>query len=80
MTITEDPTAATPLRPHWTSAAPDSRWLAEARSLADELADRAPVHDREGSFVQDGFDRLRAGGFLSMLVPTASSCVVVLII
>ena len=69
-TTTENSTTAADQTPHWSTAAPDSRWVTGARALAPELAEQAQAHDREGSFVQDGFDRLREWGFVSMLVPT----------
>jgi alkylation response protein AidB-like acyl-CoA dehydrogenase len=48
-------------------AEPD--WPALARELAARFADRAPQHDREGSFPYENFEELRAAGFLAMTVP-----------
>jgi acyl-CoA dehydrogenase len=55
---------------HWTRAAGDSPWIGLARRLAPTLAERAEIHDRDGSFVADGIELVRANGLLSMLVPT----------
>lgn len=68
MTLTEDrPTAA--LARHWTGAPADSRWIALARDLVVRLADTAAQHDRDGTFVHDGFELLREHGLMSLLVP-----------
>ena len=53
----------------WTGVDPDSRWVAAARRLVPRLAERAEQHDRDGTFVADCFDDLRAEGFMSLLVP-----------
>jgi len=78
MTVT-DPTpttapqpipAPTPVAPvHWTGAPGDSRWIAAARDLVPELADRAAALDASGEFAHDSYDLLRAHHFPSMLVP-----------
>lgn len=65
-----DGASAPPSVPHWTGADPDSRWIAAARRLVPRLAERAAQHDRDGTFVTDCFDELRAHGFMSLLVPT----------
>ena len=62
--------SAAPSAPHWTGADPDSRWIAAARRLVPQLAERSAQHDRDGTFVADCFDELRAQGFMSLLVPT----------
>lgn len=54
---------------HWTGAPGDSRWIAAARDLVPELADRAADLDASGEFAHDSFDLLRAHRFPSMLVP-----------
>lgn len=54
---------------HWSGAAADSRWVAEARALRGSLAERAAAHDAAGTFVHDGFDLLRQNRFMSLLVP-----------
>ncbi len=54
---------------HWTGADLENHWVGQARALAPELAARAAEHDEAGDFVHDGFDLLRANGFMSMLVP-----------
>lgn len=81
MTVTEPtpfPTPAPALAPaspdpapaaHWTGAPGDSHWIAAARDLVPELADRAVELDASGEFVHDGYDLLRAHRFPSMLVP-----------
>ncbi|MEZ5411591.1 MAG: acyl-CoA dehydrogenase family protein [Acidimicrobiales bacterium] len=70
-TPTPDPTPAPPpAAAHWTGAPGDSRWVAAARDLVPELADRAAELDASGEFAHDGYDLLRAHRFLSMLVPT----------
>jgi len=80
MTITETPTASTdaagvaadaqPAATHWTGAPGDSPWIALARELVPTLAASAPKHDREGTFVDDGFALLREHRLFSMLVPS----------
>lgn len=55
---------------HWTGAWDDSAWIQRARRLVPRLGAVAERHDRDGSFVQDGFDLLREQRFMSMLVPT----------
>lgn len=44
-------------------------WLRLARELARKFAERAPLHDREGSFPFENFADLRAAGFLALTVP-----------
>ncbi len=44
-------------------------WVALARELACRFAERAPRHDREGSFPFENFADLRAAGFLALTVP-----------
>jgi alkylation response protein AidB-like acyl-CoA dehydrogenase len=73
MTITEDrPTsvAMAAAGAHWTGVAQDASWLAAARAIAPELAERAEQHDRSGAFVHEQFELLRRQRFMSMLVPT----------
>ncbi len=60
-----------PSHPHWTGAHPNGRWVVAARKLAPQLAERSARHDRDGTFVADCFDELRAHGFMSMMVPTS---------
>jgi len=60
----DSPTPAT----HW-GAPGDSPWIALARELVPELAASAPEHDRDGTFVADGFALLREHRLFSMLVP-----------
>lgn len=81
MTVTEQtsgpaaratgPEPAGPAPTHWSGAPGDSPWIGLARDLAPQLAERAEIHDREGSFVADGFELLRANGLLSLLVPAS---------
>lgn len=73
-TPTSTPTPAaqpgtTPVPAHWTGAPGDSRWIAAARDLVPELADRAAELDASGEFAHDSYDLLRAHRFPSMLVP-----------
>ncbi|MEZ5376790.1 MAG: acyl-CoA dehydrogenase family protein [Acidimicrobiales bacterium] len=73
MTMTEPPTTQPPIATpatHWSGADADARWISVARTVATQLADHAERHDREGSFVQDGFDLLRSRDFMSLLVPS----------
>ncbi len=44
-------------------------WIALAASLAERFAERAPAHDREGSFPHENFADLREAGFLRLTVP-----------
>lgn len=69
-TDTTDATDTVPVAPHWTGAPSDSPWIALARELVPALAANAPAHDRDGSFVDDGFALLREHRLLSMLVPS----------
>ncbi|WP_420452074.1 acyl-CoA dehydrogenase family protein [Ilumatobacter sp.] len=55
--------------PHWTGVDSGSEWLAAARRLAPRLAERSAKHDRDGTFVADCLDELRAQEFMSLLVP-----------
>lgn len=71
MTITDPtPRITEPAPAHWTGAPGDSRWIAAARDLVPELADRAAALDASGEFAHDSYDLLRAHRFPSMLVPT----------
>lgn len=54
---------------HWTGIDETSRWATATAEAAALLAATAESHDRNGTFVKEGFDVLRTGGFLSMLVP-----------
>ncbi len=47
----------------------DTDWPALARDLARRFAERAPRHDREGSFPFENFDELREAGFYRLTVP-----------
>jgi acyl-CoA dehydrogenase len=79
MTITEHRpldtgTAEPPTEPigsahHWTGADARGHWITAARDLAPQLAQYAPQHDRDGTFVHEGIELLRTHGFLPMLVP-----------
>jgi len=44
-------------------------WPALARDLARRFAERAPEHDREGSFPFENFADLREAGFIALTVP-----------
>ena len=44
-------------------------WVGRARELAVRFAERAPRHDREGSFPFENFDELREAGFYGLTVP-----------
>jgi len=44
-------------------------WVERARVLAERFAERAPVHDREGSFPFENFAELREAGFYGLTVP-----------
>ena len=69
-TTTADAAVAPAAARHWTGIADGDPWVVRARAIAERLRERAVEHDREGSFVQDGFDLLREHGLLPMLVPT----------
>lgn len=62
-------TDVAPLAPHWTGVDSSSEWVAAARMLAPKLAERSAKHDRDGTFVDDCFDELRAQEFMSLSVP-----------
>lgn len=44
-------------------------WVERARGLATRFAERAPAHDREGTFPFENFEELRAAGFYGLTVP-----------
>src|SRR5688500_17989319 len=44
--------------------------VARAAAVGAEIAAHAAAHDREGSFVSEGLDALRAAGLLALAVPT----------
>lgn len=44
-------------------------WQQRAQSVANEVGAYAADHDAEGSFVSEGFQRLKAEGFFKALVP-----------
>ena len=44
-------------------------WLARADRVAAEIAAHAAAHDRDDSFVEEGFAALKREGFFSALVP-----------
>lgn len=46
-------------------------FLALADELAERFAERAPAHDRDGSFPHENFADLRASGLLALTVPEA---------
>ena len=48
---------------------PERDWVSRAASLAERFAERAPRHDREGSFPHENFAELREAGFLRLTVP-----------
>lgn len=47
------------------------RFLAIAQSLADQFAQRAAVHDREGTFPFENYADVRAAGLPALIVPEA---------
>ena len=67
--ITSDAGATEPHPDHWTGLGGDNPWLGRARRLAEQLAVNAERHDRDGSFVQDGFELLVDHRMMSLLVP-----------
>jgi alkylation response protein AidB-like acyl-CoA dehydrogenase len=50
-------------------SAPGRELVATAERLADELAARAPEHDREASYPFEGIDALRRAGYFAAPVP-----------
>lgn len=58
-----------PVPTHWTGAPGDSPWIAAARYLVPDLADRAAGLDASGQFAHDSYDLVRSRRFPSMLVP-----------
>jgi len=46
-------------------------WIEKARALAVTFAERAPQHDREGSFPFENFADLREAGFFGLTIPAA---------
>ena len=74
MTITETRpnetrTSSEPIPTHWTGAPGDSEWVSLARQLSPRLAQHAERHDRDGTFVTEGFGLLREHRMMSLLVP-----------
>jgi alkylation response protein AidB-like acyl-CoA dehydrogenase len=65
MTITETPTSKTTTYTRTTE-----QWTALAEALGSEFSATAPSHDRTGLIDKAAFDRLRAEGITSALVPT----------
>jgi acyl-CoA dehydrogenase len=47
----------------------DDAFVALAAELGAEFAPRATAHDRENSFVEENFDRMREAGYLRLAVP-----------
>ncbi|MCG8456619.1 MAG: acyl-CoA/acyl-ACP dehydrogenase [Holophagales bacterium] len=45
-------------------------WMDIVRHLGETLAESSPVHDREGSFVEQSFVELRRARLLSVAIPT----------
>lgn len=45
------------------------RWVSLAAELAARFAERAPAHDREGTFPYENFDDLRRSGYTRLTVP-----------
>jgi alkylation response protein AidB-like acyl-CoA dehydrogenase len=46
-----------------------AQWIEEARSIGPGLAEHAARHDREGTFVTEGFAALKNAGMFKALVP-----------
>lgn len=75
LTMTRDAETTTsedagPQADHWTGVADDNPWISTGRGLANKLAVNAERHDRDGTFVQDGFDLLHDHRMMSLLVPS----------
>jgi acyl-CoA dehydrogenase len=63
MTVTQE------LDPSTDSAAAD-RFVPLARSIGETIARHGADHDRDGSFVTEAYDALKAAGWLRLAVPT----------
>lgn len=48
---------------------PTADWISLADRIGQDIAEAASRHDREESFVREGFDALRTAGFFKALVP-----------
>jgi alkylation response protein AidB-like acyl-CoA dehydrogenase len=48
-----------------------AKFVAVAQELAPGFAERAPIHDREGSFPYENFAEIRAAGLPALVVPEA---------
>lgn len=51
------------------SKAPTTEWISLADQIGQDISEAASRHDREESFVREGFEALRAAGFCRALVP-----------
>src|SRR5919202_894975 len=53
----------------WPKTERQAELVALAGRLADRFAERAPQHDREGSFPHENFADLAASGYLALTIP-----------
>ncbi len=68
MTMTAPTTATTPYRP--APARPgDDRFVPLAADLGARFAERAAEHDRDNTFVEENYPRLRDSGYTALVIP-----------
>lgn len=68
MTMTAPTTATTPYRP--VPARPgDDRFVPLAADLGARFAERAAEHDRDNTFVEENYARLRDSGYTALVIP-----------
>ncbi|MEO6627211.1 MAG: acyl-CoA dehydrogenase family protein [Aquihabitans sp.] len=70
MTTTELPTSDATAHPPSLTSACDEDVTAWAAGFGPILDEHAPRHDREGTWVHESFEALRAAGMLALAVPT----------
>src|ERR1700675_3424673 len=47
----------------------EQRFLAMAAEMADDFAKRAAIHDEEGSFPFENYERLKESGYTRLIIP-----------
>src|SRR5260370_26689683 len=49
----------------------EQRFLDMAGEMADDFATRAAIHDEEGSFPFENYERLKTSGYTRLIIPEA---------